>query len=100
MQRFANLLEADSVTVELVRVELDADSGPRASPSKDLADAFNLGKFLREDGIGSVVDFRWGNVVRRQGEHQDGRVGRIDFPVVGLAGNVGGKLAASGVDGG
>ena len=56
--------------------------------------------FLREDGIGSVIDLGGRNVVRSEREKQNGSVGGIHFAIGRLAGKIGGKLAARGVDGG
>ena len=41
-----------------------------------------------------------GNVAGSQREQHDRRIGRIDLAIGGLPGKIGGKLAASGVDGG
>src|SRR5258706_7932206 len=100
LQRFANGFQTDAVAIELVRVRLDADSRTGAAPGENLADTFHLCEFLREDGIRGVVNLRGRDVVRGQRKYQDRRVGRIDFSICGLAGKIGGKLAASGVDGG
>ena len=59
-----------------------------------------MGNFLGEDGIGSIVDLRGRDIVRSQREHQDRRISRISFSICGLAGKIGGKLAASRIDGG
>ena len=99
LQRAANGFETDVVTVQEIGIYLDADRGTRAAPSENLADAFHLGDFLREDGVGGVINLRRGNVVRREREKEDGSIGGIGFAIVGLAGKIGGKLTARGVDG-
>ena len=55
---------------------------------------------MREDGIRGVVNLRQQDVVGSHRQHHDRRIGGIHFPVAGLAGQIGGKLAARGVDGG
>src|SRR5207302_1215302 len=55
---------------------------------------------MGEGGIGSIVELRGRDIVRNQREHPDRRISRISFSICGLAGKIGGKLAASRVDGG
>ena len=68
-QGVANLLEADSVAVELVRIDFDTNGGPRASPGKHLADTFDLSELLGEDGVSGIVDLGGRNVLRGQRKH-------------------------------
>jgi len=97
-ERGADLFEADAIAVDLIGIDADADGGARAAPREDLADAFDLREFLREDGIGSVVNFRGLDVRRGEREQKDGRVRGIYFAIAGLAGKIGGKLAAGSVN--
>ncbi len=64
LNRCAQRFETDAIAVELVGIGFHPNGWARASPSEDLTDAFNLGKFLSEDGIGSVIDLGRGNIVR------------------------------------
>jgi len=99
LNRCAQRLETDAIAVELVGIGFHANRWARASPGEDLTDAFNLGKFLSEDGISSVIDLGRGNIVRGQGENQNGSVRGIDLAIVRLAGKIGRELASSSVDG-
>jgi len=51
LQGLANLLQADAIAVELLRIHLYTDGRTRRAPHKNLADAFHLRKFLGHDGI-------------------------------------------------
>ena len=99
-QRRAHGVEADSVAIELGRIHLNAHRRARASPNKNLADAFDLRKLLGEDRVCSVINSRSGNVFRGQAEQEDRRVGGIHFSVIRLRRQAGGELAAGGIDGG
>ena len=80
-------------------IDLDANSRARAAPGEHLPDTFDLCQFLRQDGIGGVINQRGRNIVGGQREHQDRRVGWINLAIVWLAGHVRRELAASRVDG-
>src|SRR5579859_6256665 len=96
----AYFFKADAVTVDLIGIDADADSGTRTSPREDLADAFHLRKFLRKDGIRGVVNLGGLDVGGRERKQKDRRVGGIYLAIAGLAGKVGGELTARGVNGG
>src|SRR6185437_12183033 len=64
------------------------------------ADALDLRDLLRHDRIGGVIDGGHADLGRAHGQVEDGGVGRIALAVLRVAGQVGGKLAAGGVDGG
>ena len=100
LQRTTNGLETDAVAVELIGIGFNPNGGTRASPNEDLADTFDLSELLRQDGIGGVINLRRPKIVRSQRQNHDGGVRRIDLAVRGLAGKIGGKLIARGVDGG
>ena len=74
------------------------NGGPRTAPGKNLADALHLSQLLSPDGIGGVVNLRGRNIFRCQREEKDGRVGRIGLAIGRLAGKIGRKLAARGID--
>ena len=64
LQAAANRFEADAVAVDEIGIDADADSGTRTAPTENLTDTFYLCKFLREDGIGGVINLRRGNIGR------------------------------------
>ena len=100
LQSLAHGFETHAVAVQLRGIYFHADGGTRAAPDEDLTDTVNLRELLREDGVGGVVNLRRRNIFGGEREEQDGRVGGIYFSIGGLAGQVGGQLAARGVDGG
>ncbi len=100
LERLANRFQTDAVAIELIRVYFDAHGGAGAAPGKYLADAFDLCELLGEDGISGIVDFRGRNVLGGQDQQHDRSIRGIDLAIGRLAGKIGGKLAASGVDGG
>ena len=63
LQRFANGLQTDSVTIELVRVRFDAHGGTSAAPGEDLADTFHLREFLGKYRIGGIVNLGGWDIV-------------------------------------
>ena len=87
--------EADAVLVERGRIQFDAHTGQRAAAHHDLAHAADLGKLLRHHGGCRVVHLSFGKHVRGQPDDEDGRIGRIDFPVgrVARAGSPAGSCA-------
>ena len=96
----ADLLQADAVFVQCAGIELDADAGKSAASHAHLPDAANLRQFLGHDGGRRVVDLAFAQHVGGEGDHEDGRVGRIHLAVGRVIGKVGGQVAASGGDGG
>src|SRR5207237_935532 len=63
-----HLLDADAELVEQVWIHFSAHRGFGAASDKYLTDAFHLRKFLRKDGIGSVIHLGQSDSVR--GERQ------------------------------
>src|SRR6185437_3718359 len=72
--------------------------GLGAAVDKDLAHALDLRNLLRDDRVGGVVDLGHADLDRAHRQVEDGGVGRIALAVVRVAGEVGGELAAGGVD--
>jgi hypothetical protein len=77
----------------------DADGRFLAAVDADEADAGDLGNFLREAGVGEVLDLRERHAGGGEGEGHDRRIGGIDLAVDGRVGEVGGEIGAGGVDG-
>ena len=100
VENAADLLQADAVLVQRVGVQLDAHAGQRAAAHRHLSHAADLRQALRHDGGGRVVHVALIQHIGGEGEHEDGRIGRIHLAVGGIVGQVGGQIAAGGVDGG
>ena len=98
-ERRAHGLHADAIVIQLRGIHLHAHGRASASPDEDLADTFHLRKLLREDGVRRVIHLGPRNIRGCQTEEKDGRVRRVHFAIGRLARQVGGKLAAGGVDG-
>ena len=96
----AHVLQAEAVAVQLRRIDLDAHAraascrprSPGRRPAPATASA--------HDRRGRVVHLARGQDVRGQRQDQDRRVGRIDLAIGRVARQVGGQIAAGGVDGG
>src|SRR5271163_2926091 len=63
LQRSANRVQSDAVTIQLIGICFHANSWARAAPRKNLTHALHLRDFLSEDGIGGVVNLGRRNVV-------------------------------------
>ena len=100
LRRVADLLETDSVVVQCVEVQLDANAGQRTAADHHLANALNLRELLGQDRTGRVIDLAAAQGVGGQRQDQNRRVGRIDLFVGRIARQIGGQLAARRVDGG
>jgi hypothetical protein len=90
--------QTDAIAVEKIGIDGNTDCGTRTAPTENLADTFDLGKFLGEDRVSGVINLRRRNVGGCQRQQDDRSVRRIDFAVAGLTGKISGKLRASGVD--
>src|SRR5215831_5796225 len=66
LQALADSFKANTVAVDEIRIHAHANGGTRATPSKNLADAFDLRELLRQYGIGRVVKLRLRNVGRSE----------------------------------
>ena len=81
-------------------IDLDAHRRPLPAGNADQPHPCHLGQFLRHPGVDQVIDLRQGQIVRRGGEAQDWRVGRIDLAVHRRQGQVDRQQVAGGIDGG
>ncbi len=96
----AHGFQSETHFVEDVGVGLDADGRLGRAPDKDLADTLDLRKLLPEDRIGSVIHRVLGESVGGHHQDHDGSVGGVDLAVGRIAGKIGGKITASGIDSG
>ena len=96
--RAAHLVKGDAVVGEGVGVQLHAHGRQRTAADGDLADAVDLGNFLRENRGSGVVEGAGREIRRAERQGHDGGLRRIGFTVGGIAGHAGGKLAAGGID--
>ena len=67
------------------RIGIDPDRRQCAAANVDLADTIYLREFLLQDRRRKVVHARSLDKIRRQGEHEHGRVGGIYFFVAWIA---------------
>src|SRR5208283_611644 len=97
-QHRGNVLQAEAIAVKLRRIHIHAHSRQRTTANRHLPDTLNLGKALLHDGGGGVVQSA--AVVYRGGKRQDHdrRIGRIDFAISGIAGEIGGQVTARRID--
>src|SRR5262245_59548290 len=100
LQTGANLLQADAIAINQRRIYADSYGWTRTAPGENLADTLHLSQLLREDRVGCVVELSRRDVCRREGKKRDGSVGRIDFAITRLRGQICGQLRTRGVDGG
>ena len=97
-QRAADLFETDSVVVQRVDIQLDANPGQRTAADRYLAHALNLRELLGQDRIGRVIDQAAAQGARGQRQDQNRRIGRVHFFVGWVARQIGRQLAARRVD--
>ena len=97
-QSRSHCIQPHTQFVEQGRIQLSAHCRSRAAADKHLANSVYLREFLRQDGISGVIHFWESENVGSEGQDQNGRIGRINFPVRGIAGEIRRKLAAGGID--
>ena len=77
----ADVFEAETVAVQRGGVDVDPHRRQRAAADEHLADAVDLRDLLLQDRGREVVHPALLDHVRRQRQHHDRRVGRIDFAI-------------------
>src|SRR5262249_61361552 len=93
LQAGANFFETDAVAVDQRGVNADTNSRTRTAPGENLADSFDLGKFLSQDRVGSVIKLGRRNIRGSEREKKDWRIGWIDLAVRRLRRKVDGQLS-------
>ena len=84
--------QADAVTCQLVRIQLDAHSRKRRSYDRYLTDPGDLRDALLDDS-GSLIVEGWNVVdVRLQAQHHDRRVCRIHLAIGRIRRKIGGQI--------
>jgi len=77
----AEIFEAHSVRGQRRGIRLNAHGGALAAADADESDSGKLGNFLREGGVGEVLDFGERERFGGERERHDGRVRGIDLAV-------------------
>ena len=98
LQRGANVVKVDAVGQQFRRIDLDANGRFLSAADGDQADARHLRDFLREPGVGEILDLGERKSFRGDGQRQDRRVRRIGFAVNGRRGQARGQISLRGID--
>ncbi len=72
LQRRANGIETDAVAVELIRIGFHTYRRAGAPPDLHLSYSLDLRELLRQDRIGSIVNFGGGDILRCESKNQNG----------------------------
>src|SRR5256885_9914819 len=71
LQASANGFQTDAIAVDKIGIDGNTDCGTRTAPTENLADTFDLGKFLGEDRVSGVINLRRRNVSGCQRQQDD-----------------------------
>ena len=94
----ADVVEAEVIALENHRVDGDADGRRGAAAHDHLSHALDLRELLLEERAGDVLQPGLVVEIGRHRQDKNRGVGGIDLPQVGIAREVRGEAAASGVD--
>ncbi len=94
----AHVLEADRITEERVRVELDAHRGQGAAADRHLTDAVDLRQFLLQHRRGGIIELAGAARLRGQRQHQDRGTCGVDLVIARIALETDRQVGARGID--
>jgi hypothetical protein len=99
-QDLAHVSESNAVLIQGGRIEIHPDRRQGPASHGDLPDAFDLRQLLLQDAGGGIVHLPATHEFGRQGEDENGAVGRIHLAVPWNGRQIRRQIGASRIDGG